>query len=78
MTNKERELLRHALGADSDSPGYRNYFAASPGTPNDRAWKAMVASGLARGPWSREVADALRFYSVSEAGQDAIGIKETP
>jgi len=78
MTNEERELLRHALGADSDSPGYRNHFAASPGTPADLAWAAMVASGLARGPWASTMAGPLKFYAASEAGQEAVGIKETP
>lgn len=79
MTDAERKLIRHALGADSDAPGYRNRFAATPGSPDDAAWAAMVASGLAYGPMrDTYLFGPLNFYAVTEAGQAAVGILETP
>lgn len=45
MTPSDAELniMRHTLGAESRSPGYRNYYCASEG---DEVLEAMVAKGF--------------------------------
>ena len=47
MTAEQLDLARHALGASSREPGHRNYFCASPGSPADIEWEAMVGNGTA-------------------------------
>jgi hypothetical protein len=70
MRPEHGQLLRHALGADSRSPGYRNYFAATPGSEDDSMWAELVALGLAvvlREP--SEGLFPLRCYAASKAGK---------
>lgn len=68
------ELLRHALGADSPTPGYRNHFAATPGSDDDRCWATMVLEGLAL--LVREPCDLYSYniYAATEAGRKLVGL----
>ena len=46
-SKRELEVMRHSLGADSRSPGFRNYYCASDG---DELLEGMVSKGyLKRG-----------------------------
>jgi hypothetical protein len=48
MTDKQRELARHALGfPNKRNTSYRNHFCTGPGDTNFPKWEAMVASGEA-------------------------------
>jgi hypothetical protein len=44
----QRELMIHALAADHGTPYYRNYFAAAPGSANDKEWASLTKAGLAQ------------------------------
>jgi hypothetical protein len=48
MTEKQRELARHALGfPNKKNTSYRNHFCTGPGDTNFPEWEAMVAAGEA-------------------------------
>ncbi len=47
LSTKERDLLEHATGWRSSDPLYRNYFAASQGSDDYKAWESLVTRGLA-------------------------------
>lgn len=69
------ELLRHALGADSPTPGYRNYFAAEVGSADDDAWTTMVVEGLAFvARESDDFAPLLNIYAATTAGRRLAGL----
>jgi hypothetical protein len=69
-TSKQIKLMRHACGMDSKSPGFRNHYAAEPGSDDDKAWAGMVRSGFAA--VGREPVPGnspLRIYIVTEKGR---------
>jgi hypothetical protein len=83
MQREEREmdaykwsLMRHALGMDSKTPGFRNHFAADPGSDDDLAWMVLAGEGLA--VVIRDPGDLfpLRFYAVTKEGKAAVGLDE--
>lgn len=48
LTDKQRELARHALGLpNARRQSYRNHFVTGPGSSDYVAWQAMVAAGFA-------------------------------
>lgn len=64
------ELMRHALGYYRQPRVERNHFAATPGTPDDREWKALVDSGHAkRIALAGENGKATNDYRVTPAGE---------
>jgi hypothetical protein len=73
LSPREASLMRHACGANSKTPYYRNYFAADPGSKDDVAWAGLVAKGMAM--VMRESCRIFpnRFYSVTDLGKQAIG-----
>ena len=71
-TAKEIGVMRHALGADSRSPGFRNHYAAEPGDPE---LEAMVEKGLMfRGRAFPEDMGGLAYYHVTDEWREALGI----
>ncbi len=75
-TQRQTEILRHTLGADSRSPGYRNHYAAEPNGDNYADILALVEMGLMKR--GRDIPGGLIYFHVTEAGQELIGVKETP
>ena len=48
MTDKQRQLARHALGLpNKQKTSFRNRFCASPGSDDFAEWEAMVSQGEA-------------------------------
>lgn len=79
MTKKQIEIMRHTLGADSDAPGYRNYFAAEPETDDYDEILSLVMLGLMkRGrSWEGNISGELVYFHVTEKGKKLLGIEET-
>lgn len=78
LTSQQITIMRHALGADSETPGFRNYFSASPGNPNWQDLLILEDRGLV---WSRKPhpvgPDKGAIFKVTDRGQAEIGIYET-
>jgi hypothetical protein len=71
ITKYQLDLMKHAYGYDSKVPGYRNYFAATPDSEDDREWAQLVLDGYAEirmqpddSGWQN------RIYSVTSKGTD--------
>ena len=69
LSPREVSLMRHACGMNSKTPGYRNYFAASLDSDDDRAWAGLVTKGMARVTREPVLWWPLRVYSVTSAGR---------
>ncbi|MDW2743678.1 hypothetical protein [Atlantibacter subterraneus] len=64
------ELMQHALGvSERHRESYRNYFLASKNSPDDLAWQALVANGLAKAGKAPEWSCGDVVYQVTEAGK---------
>ena len=74
LTDEDMDNLRHIVGADPQSAksswGHRNYFAASPNTPNHESMERLVAAGYAK--CSGERFECLYYHATPE-GLDALG-----
>jgi len=69
ITKYQLDLMKHAIGAESKDPGYRNYFAATPDSEDDREWASLVGKGYAR--IRRQPDDRIwqdRLYCVTPEG----------
>jgi len=68
----ELELMRHACGVEMPQPYYRNHFAATPRSDNDKIWQTLVRKGFAKvaSEPSRSFVGSLRIYAVSELGMN--------
>lgn len=74
LTAEQLSILRHALGADSSTPSYRNGFAAEEGADDWPHVMALVEMGLmTRGKTN---CDGLALFYVTEEGQELIGVRE--
>lgn len=79
MTRKELivgelEIMEHALGAKSKSPGYRNHYAIGEDCDEYATICGLCVKGLmARG---RRIPGGLIYFNVTPAGQELIGCKE--
>lgn len=64
------ELMQHALGvSERNRESYRNYFLASKDSPDDLAWQALVANGLAKAGKAPEWSCGDVVYQVTESGK---------
>ena len=64
------ELMQHALGvSERNRESYRNYFLASKDSPDDLAWQALVANGMAKAGKAPEWSCGDVVYQVTEAGK---------
>jgi|GEM_PF-2010122 len=64
---REVDMMGHALGWPK---GYRNWYAADPGGPDDVVWASLVERGLASGPLPGP--STLHYYAVTDAGKAAL------
>jgi hypothetical protein len=46
MTPRQRDIMKHALGAGKGRPGWRNYFVTGPGSDDYDDCEALVAAGM--------------------------------
>lgn len=73
LTSLQIENLRHMLGMNTKTPGYRNFFLAGIGSDDEKSFMALVELGYCkRGPEINENEDVY-FYATPE-GMDAIGL----
>lgn len=64
------DLMQHALGvSERNRESYRNYFLASKDSPDDLAWQALVANGLAKAEKAPEWSCGDVVYRVTKAGK---------
>ena len=80
ILEQHRELMRHAIGMDSQRcyvrhgkkfyRPYRNYFGTSDQTPDYPYWERMVDAGLAR---KKAVPNGINYY-VTRRGMDWLGM----
>lgn len=72
LSDRERQVMQHALGLDQSLTPYRNHFCA--GHADTETWDGLVARGLAT---RREEGDlphgAFITYHVTDAGRTALG-----
>ena len=69
VTDRMKQLLRHALGLNRRQTSYRNYYVAARGSPEMQLWEEMLEAGLARR--GRPVSYG-RCYQVTDAGRAAV------
>lgn len=66
-TDRQVDLMKHAVGYDSREPFYRNHFCAGAGSDDDTEWASLVTLGyacLVKQPIARD-----NVYAVSDAGK---------
>ena len=75
MTEEQIGVLRHATGADSSSPGYRNRYCTE---VNDANCLALVEAGLMSGPQHADgiFGKGTGIFYVTEKGFKLLGFKE--
>lgn len=73
LTEKQLDLLQHALGVTVDRESYRNYFAATPGSPDEIEWQKICHLGYGR-CWGQkpEIFGKLIYYSATAGGESLI------
>ena len=72
MNTTQKHLARHALGLDGHrKSSYRNRYAASPGSPEDREWFEMMKAGEAEIHKMNIGMTHLNFYSLTDQGAKA-------
>lgn len=49
LSDRETDVVRHALGLTRKEEAYRNYFSADVGSDDDKTWLGLVRKGLAIG-----------------------------
>ncbi len=67
MTDRQREILRHALGLDRGGVAYRDHYCASPSSLDYDDCEALVAGGL----MERRIG-AYSIYFVTTNGRQAL------
>lgn len=75
MTDKQINMLRHAVGADSRSPGFRNRYCTE---VDNKDALTLVEMGLMEGPKYTDgsVGQGFGLFFVTEKGFKLLGIKE--
>jgi len=70
LTDRERHMMRHALGLTNRKVGYRNKYIAGPSAAE--VWRNLVARGLAHEQSRVDDSDELPMFSVRLAGVVAV------
>lgn len=78
MTPKQRDIMKHALGAGRGTPGWRNHFVTGPGSDDYDDCEALVAAGLMTKRSGGPLSGGDPVYRVTDAGQDAVVGRKTP
>jgi hypothetical protein len=70
VSEKQADLMRHALGLSQSKESYRNYFAAEPEGDDTPTWEELVGLGFAvKGRIINRPPNELQLYHVSPAGR---------
>jgi hypothetical protein len=72
MTDRQRELARHALGLPNQRrTSYRNHFCTGPGCTDYDDWRGMVEKGFARRRPGSVLTGGDDLFWLTRAGADA-------
>lgn len=75
LSERETEILRHAVGYDSRTPGFRNYFCASLGSEDHDVCYHLAMIGLMDiGPAINGGRD--QYFFVNQEGGEALELDE--
>lgn len=69
MTPKQRDIMKHALGAGRGTPGWRNHFVTGPGSDDYADCEALVAAGLMTKRPGNPLSGGDPIYTVTDAGR---------
>jgi hypothetical protein len=66
LTERQRQLVRHALGLDGRAKTtHRNHFAVGPGCDDYEDWMDLVAKGYARHRGGSSTPDSVDIFWVT-------------
>lgn len=71
MTPKQRDIMKHALGAGRGAPGWRNHFVTGPGSDDYDDCEALVAAGLMTKREGSALSGWDAVYAVTAEGKAA-------
>jgi hypothetical protein len=74
MTEKQREIMRHALGYGSRNPGYRNHFCTGPGSTDYPHCEALVEAGMMAKRGGNALSGGDNVYQVTDTGRAALKV----
>jgi hypothetical protein len=76
ITDEQVSMLRHTVGADSRSPGFRNRYCTTETNPDALA---LVKAGLFEGPYltGGSVGGGYALFYATPTAFKLLGIKET-
>ncbi len=72
LTNKQREIILHALGLTRGSREYRNHFVTGPGSDDYADCEALVAAGLMAKLRGNVLTGGDPCYVVTDGGRQAL------
>lgn len=72
ISSKQRDIMKHALGAGRGRPGWRNHFVTGPGSDDYDDCEALVSAGLMTKRSGGPLSGGDPVYRVTDAGQDAL------
>jgi hypothetical protein len=78
VNDKQRDILRHALGVGRGRAGWRNHFVTGPGSDDYADCEALVAAGLMTKRSGGPLSGGDPVYRVTDAGQDLLVGRKTP
>jgi hypothetical protein len=67
ITDRQRRIIRQALGLNIADESYRNHFVTPADTENGKAWQELVDLGFATG----EPHSGMTLFRVTDAGRIA-------
>lgn len=73
MNDRQREILRHALGLAHSKTPYRQHFAASLGGADFPELRGLVDQGLMTSSLRPRPGETLVFFYVTPEGAAAVG-----
>lgn len=72
ITEKQRDILRHALGVGRGRTGWRNHFCTGPGSDDYADCEALVAYGLMTKRSGGPLSGGDPVYRVTQAGEEVV------
>ena len=72
ITEKQREIMRHALGLNRGNRDCRNHFVTGPGSDDYTHCEELVAAGLMNKRAGNMLSGGDDIYSVTDAGRAAL------
>ena len=78
IDDKQRDILRHALGVGRGPAGWRNHFVTGPGSNDYADCEALVAAGLMTKRRGCQLSGGDSVYRVTDAGHDVLVVRKTP